>query len=121
MAKKSKKPNAGKAKAAQRRAAKPVKRSGKSKKQLPAKAGKAKKQSTAKAGKAAGGAGIVGLWDRAAQFLREVVQEFKRVTWPSRKQTISTTGVVIVLVILVSVFLGMVDFVLSRLIRLLIS
>ena len=110
MAKKSKKPNAGKAKAAERRVAKPVKRSGKTKKQSPA-----------KAGKAAGGANGANLWDRGNQFLREVVQELKRVTWPSRKQTISTTGVVIALVILVSVFLGMVDFVLSRLIRLLIS
>lgn len=61
------------------------------------------------------------LWDRTLRFLREVVQELKRVTWPSRKQTLSTTGVVIALVILVSVFLGMVDFVLSRLIRLLIG
>ncbi|MBU1157547.1 MAG: preprotein translocase subunit SecE [Proteobacteria bacterium] len=55
------------------------------------------------------------------QFLREVVQELKRVTWPSRRQTISTTGVVLALVILVSIFLGVVDFALSRLVRLIIG
>lgn len=64
---------------------------------------------------------IPGLWDRATQFLREVVQELKRVTWPSRRQTLATTGVVLVLVILVSIFLGVVDFTLSRLIRLIIG
>ncbi|RJX34770.1 MAG: preprotein translocase subunit SecE [Desulfarculus sp.] len=53
--------------------------------------------------------------------MREVVQELKRVAWPSRRQTISSTGVVLALVILVSIFLGLVDFVLSRLVRFLIG
>ncbi len=62
-----------------------------------------------------------GLWERSTQFLREVVQELKRVAWPSRRQTMSTTGVVLALVILVSIFLGVVDFALSRLVRLIIG
>jgi preprotein translocase subunit SecE len=53
----------------------------------------------------------------AVQFLREVKIELKKVTWPSRKQTIGSTVVVIALVILISLFLGSVDIGLSSLIR----
>jgi preprotein translocase subunit SecE len=51
------------------------------------------------------------------QFLREVKIELKKVTWPSRKQTIGSTAVVIVLVLIISLFLGAVDIGLSSLIR----
>ena len=51
------------------------------------------------------------------QFLREVKVELKKVTWPSRKQTIGSTVVVLVLVLLISIFLGVVDMGLSQLIR----
>ena len=51
------------------------------------------------------------------QFLREVKVELKKVTWPSRKQTIGSTVVVLVLVLLISLFLGVVDMGLSQLIR----
>ena len=53
----------------------------------------------------------------AIQFLREVKIELKKVTWPSRKQTIGSTAVVIVLVLIISLFLGFVDIGLSNLIR----
>ena len=59
--------------------------------------------------------------DISAQFLREVRVELRKVTWPSRKQTIGATTVVLLLVILVSIFLGIVDFGLSSLIRLVIG
>ncbi len=51
------------------------------------------------------------------QFLSEVVSELKKVTWPNRKETLGTTGVVLILVIIISIFLGMVDFGLARLVR----
>jgi len=91
--------------------------------QKPATAVKPVKRLTKPAKKAAASkaAQTPGAWDRATQFLREVVQELKRVTWPSRRQTLSTTGVVLALVILVSIFLGVVDFALSRLVRLIIG
>jgi len=53
----------------------------------------------------------------SVQFLREVKIELKKVTWPSRKQTIGSTAVVIVVIILISIFLGSVDIGLSSLIR----
>jgi len=58
-----------------------------------------------------------GYIDKGLQFLREVKVELKKVVWPSRKQTIGSTVVVLILVIIISVFLGMVDIGLSSLIR----
>jgi preprotein translocase subunit SecE len=57
------------------------------------------------------------VFTRAVQFLREVKIELKKVTWPSRKQTMGSTLVVIVLVIIISVFLGIADMGLSTVIR----
>ena len=56
-------------------------------------------------------------WQRAKQFFREVRVELKKVTWPSRKETIASTSVVLITVVLVSFFLGIVDLGLSRLIK----
>ena len=58
-----------------------------------------------------------GYLDRGLQFLREVKIELKKVTWPSRKQTIGSTAVVILLVMIISLFLGIVDVGLSSLVR----
>jgi preprotein translocase subunit SecE len=55
--------------------------------------------------------------DKAIQFLREVKVELKKVTWPSRKQTMGSTVVVLVIVTIISLFLGVVDAGLSGLIR----
>lgn len=53
----------------------------------------------------------------AVQFLREVKTELKKVTWPSRKDTLSGTVVVLVAVIIIAIFLGIVDFGLSSLVK----
>ena len=60
-------------------------------------------------------------WKAAKQFFREVRVELKKVTWPSRKETIASTSVVLVTVILVAFFLGIVDLGLSRLIKILLD
>jgi preprotein translocase subunit SecE len=56
-------------------------------------------------------------FDVAIQFLREVKTELKKVTWPSRKDTLSGTAVVLVAVIIIGIFLGIVDFWLSSAIK----
>ncbi|CCQ74622.1 preprotein translocase subunit SecE [Magnetospira sp. QH-2] len=48
-----------------------------------------------------------------SQFLREVRQEGAKVTWPSRKETSITTGMVFVMVILAALFFLVVDWALS--------
>ena len=55
--------------------------------------------------------------DKGFQFLREVKVELKKVTWPSRKQTMGSTVVVLVIVTIISLFLGLVDAGLSGLVR----
>ncbi|MBI4775538.1 MAG: preprotein translocase subunit SecE [Deltaproteobacteria bacterium] len=47
--------------------------------------------------------------DKARHFLREVKIELKKVTWPSRKEAAGTTAVVLVLVAILSIYLGIVD------------
>lgn len=51
------------------------------------------------------------------EFFEESWQELKKVYWPSRKETYAATGVVIVVVILVSLYLAGVDFVLTKAIQ----
>jgi preprotein translocase subunit SecE len=55
--------------------------------------------------------------EEAKQFLREVKTELKKVTWPSRKDTLSGTAVVLVAVFIIAIFLGIVDSGLSNLIK----
>ena len=60
---------------------------------------------------------VKNLLDKGLQFLREVKVELKKVTWPTRKQTIGSTAVVIILVMIISFFLAIVDIGLSGLVR----
>jgi len=48
------------------------------------------------------------------QFIQQVRQEVSKVTWPSRKETVVTTAMVFVMVILAALFFFVVDLVLSR-------
>ena len=51
------------------------------------------------------------------QFLRECKIELKKVKWPTRKELLASTAVVIVLVLVVSLFLGLIDVGLTKIIR----
>ncbi len=55
------------------------------------------------------------------EFLTGVRQEVKRVTWPSRREALGGTGVVLFVVFLFSVFLGIVDTILGKIIESLIA
>jgi len=59
--------------------------------------------------------------EKSIQFLREVKIELKKVTWPSRKQAAGSTVVVIVLVLIVSLFLGLVDIGLAHIVRVILG
>ncbi|MFQ5347829.1 MAG: preprotein translocase subunit SecE [Rhodothalassiaceae bacterium] len=48
-----------------------------------------------------------------AQFVRQVQQEMRKVTWPSRRETTLTTMMVLIMVGLTAVFLMLVDLVLA--------
>jgi preprotein translocase subunit SecE len=65
------------------------------------------------------GLAIRGNWFvRINAFLAEVRAELKKVSWPSRDEMWSATGVVIVSTAIITVFIVFVDFVLDKIIRL---
>lgn len=51
---------------------------------------------------------------RSVTFLQEVWAELKKVHWPGRKETYAATLVVLVIVSIVALYLGTVDFALFR-------
>ncbi len=55
------------------------------------------------------------------QFLKEVKAEGKKVTWPTRRETIISTIAVFIMVILMSMFLYFADQIISFVIRLIIG
>lgn len=55
------------------------------------------------------------------EFFKQVKQEARKVTWPSRKETGVTTIVVFIMVILAAIFFLAADFVISKAIRTLLG
>jgi len=58
--------------------------------------------------------------DKLKNFFKEVKTEAKKVNYPTRDDLLGSTRVVIITVIIVSVFLGIVDLSLSKIVKLLI-
>ena len=59
--------------------------------------------------------------EKIKQFLAGSKVELKKVTWPTPKQTLASTSVVIIVVIIVSTFLGIVDFGLTKIVKLILG
>jgi len=55
------------------------------------------------------------------QYFREVKQEAKKVSWPSRKETIASTIAVFVMVILASIYMYVGDQILAYLVSLILG
>ena len=62
-----------------------------------------------------------GTFDRIGRWLRELKSELKKVQWPSKKQTMNNTVIVIACVLVVGVFIWLFDFVAGGLINTLIN
>jgi preprotein translocase subunit SecE len=54
---------------------------------------------------------------RVQEFIREVLAEFRRVTWPSRQELINATVVVVAVTVILAFFLGAVDVALARIVE----
>ena len=52
---------------------------------------------------------------KVTQFFREVRVELGKVTWPSRQELIGSTVIVIILSVIMSIYIGVLDFLLSSL------
>jgi preprotein translocase subunit SecE len=58
------------------------------------------------------------MFNRVRNFLKEVKIELKKVVFPNREEVIGSTKVVIITVVIISIFLGLVDLGLSKLVSL---
>ena len=59
--------------------------------------------------------------EKIIQFFHEVKAELKKVNWPTRKEVVASTSVVLVIVLIIALFLFIVDQGLSLLIRKILS
>lgn len=50
------------------------------------------------------------------EFVLEVQSEFRKIVWPGKKATAGLTGFVILLVVIISLYLGSVDLLLGKLV-----
>jgi len=55
------------------------------------------------------------------EYFDQSIVEMKKVTWPTRKEAVATSVAVLVLVVFMSLFLGVVDFGLSKAIEAILS
>ena len=53
-------------------------------------------------------------------FIREVGVELKKVAWPTRDELVGATTIVIISVLIMSVFIGVCDFVFSKIVHIII-
>ena len=61
------------------------------------------------------------LMNRAVQFVSQAKAELKKVVWPTRKQTLASTGVVMVIVAVMALYLGIIDLILAKLVKLILG
>ena len=59
--------------------------------------------------------------NRIQKWWRETVGELRKITWPTKDEALNMTKIVIIVVLVTAVFLGVVDFIFSRLIGLLLG
>jgi preprotein translocase subunit SecE len=59
--------------------------------------------------------------NKAVDFVNEVEVESKRVTWPSVKETLRSTGAVVLISAILAAFLGLVDFLFSMVVKFILS
>ena len=62
-----------------------------------------------------------GFFSRIGKWLKEMKSELKKVQWPTKKQTVNNTLIVIACVVVVGLFIWVFDFVAGNAIELLIS
>lgn len=56
-------------------------------------------------------------WERARQYVVDVRTEFRKVTWPSRREYLGGTVGVIVVTAFITLVIGLFDLVLTRLMK----
>jgi preprotein translocase subunit SecE len=47
-------------------------------------------------------------------FVSDLIEELKKVTWPSRKETIRLTTIVIVISLIIGIYIGIIDILMAK-------
>ena len=84
----------------------------------PKSGGKGKSASASKS--STGFEGIGGKLRQFREFFEESKAEIKKVVWPTRKETITTSIAVVIFTVVVAIFLGLVDFGWSKLVSIIL-
>jgi preprotein translocase subunit SecE len=64
---------------------------------------------------------VQALLARISEFFRDVRAELKKVTFPSRSETMGSTTVVLILVFIIGIYLSVLDMVLVKAVRFIIQ
>jgi preprotein translocase subunit SecE len=54
---------------------------------------------------------------KTKNFFEEVKTELGKVTWPTRKETVATTWIVMIIIVLISLYLGACDVILAKVMK----
>jgi preprotein translocase subunit SecE len=57
------------------------------------------------------------MFEKIVKFLKETRAEMRKVTWPTRDELVESTKIVIIATLVVTLFIGLVDQVLTLIIR----
>ncbi len=60
------------------------------------------------------------MFAKLTKFIKEVELELRRVTWPNRNDLIGSTRVVIVVSLIMAIFIGVVDRILTEILKLVV-
>ena len=64
---------------------------------------------------------LQGIIAKLREFISDVQSEIKKVTFPTRAETLGSTSVVLILVVILSIFLSLIDHFLVRLVKIVIE
>ena len=58
--------------------------------------------------------------NKATKFLKEVQAELKKVTWPTQEQALRLTGIVVGVSLVVGLYIGVLDYALTKIVGLIV-
>jgi len=61
---------------------------------------------------------MAGVLKRSTQFFRDVFSELKKVKWPTRRELVSYTAMVLITVVILAIFFGLIDMGVSKILDL---
>ena len=61
------------------------------------------------------------MWDKIQKYLKETLSELRKMTWPTKDELVGSTIVVIVTSLIIAAFIGVVDWGLSSLVKLIFN